>query len=47
LSIPFGVVRSGFRMAYIVKGEAGAYGKQVTISEETRIGALKIAVDVR
>lgn len=32
-------------MAYLVQGKADAYGKQVTISEETRIGALKSAVN--
>jgi hypothetical protein len=32
-------------MAYIVQGKADASGKQVTISEETRIGAVKSALD--
>jgi hypothetical protein len=32
-------------MAYLVEGKADAYGKQVTISDETRIGALKSAVN--
>jgi len=33
-------------MAFVVQGKADADGKQVTISEETRIGALKSAVDL-
>jgi hypothetical protein len=32
-------------MAYLVQGKADAYAKQVTISQGTRIGALKSAVD--
>jgi hypothetical protein len=33
-------------MPYIVQGGADAYGKRVTVSEETRIDALKSAVDL-